>query len=135
MKNKVTLITPPDIFENSNKSVMVVDLTTQEQDDLSIWLGQFAGDFDINIYFYKGEPDISWLFHAINRSEFVYLNIDNHSDISHLLTSYILSKPNVWYNTNDNNLKSLYAHINQRQVSSVSEFFEKALNENRNSGL
>ena len=41
MKNKVTLITPPDIFENSNKSVMVVDLTTQEQDDLSVWLGEF----------------------------------------------------------------------------------------------
>jgi hypothetical protein len=135
MTNKVTLITPPDIFENSNKSVMVIDLTNQEQDDLSLWLGQYAGEFDINIYFYKGEPDIPWLFHAIAKSEFVYLNIDNHNDISRLLTSYILSKPNVWYHTDDNNLKGLFCHINQRFVNSVSEFFERALNENRNTGL
>ena len=130
MTNRVTLITPPDLFENLNKSILVVDLSTEEQDEISKWLGDFQGNFDINIYFYHGENDINWLLHAINRAQYVYLNIDNHSNISHVLTSYILAKPNVWYNTADKNLKSIYSYINQRYVSSVKEFFEKALNEN-----
>lgn len=130
MTNRVTLITPPDIFENANKSVLVVDLSSEEQDTVSAWLGEFQGNFDINIYFYHGENDISWLLHAVNRAEYVYLNIDNHSEIGHMLTSYLLSKPNVWYNTQDVNIKSIYSHINQRYVKSVKEFFEKALNEN-----
>jgi len=135
MTNKVTLITPPDIFENSNKSIMVVDLTDQEQDDLSLSLGSFEGDFDLNIYFYKGETDINWLFHAINTSQYVYLNIDNHSQISHLLASYILSKPNVWYTTKDLNTRELYSFINRKHVDSIQEFIEKVLDENRNTGL
>lgn len=135
MPNKVTLITPPDLFENSNDSIAVIDLTDDEQDNLSLVLGQFEGDFDLNIYFYKGEPEVNWLFHAVNTADHVYLNIDNHSEISHLLASYILSKPNVWYSTKDVNIKSLYSHINQRYVESIQEFIEKVLNENRNTGL
>lgn len=135
MPNKVTLITPPDLFENSNKSVMVIDLTTKEQDDLSNMLGAYQDDFDINIYFYNGEPEINWLFHAINRAEHVYLSIDKQSEISHLLTSYFLSKPNVWYHTDDENIKALFSHITNRYVTSITEFFEKALHENRHSGL
>jgi hypothetical protein len=129
MKNRVTLVTPPDTFENANKSILVIDLSEKEQDDLSKWLGECQDEFDLNIYFYQGEPDIPWLFHAVARADYVYLNLDNYSDIGHLLCSYILSKPNVWYTSGDKNLVSLYTHINQRYVNNVDEFLRKAINE------
>jgi hypothetical protein len=129
MKNRVTLVTPPDTFENANKSILVIDLSEKEQDDLSKWLGECQDEFDLNIYFYQGEPDIPWLFHAVARADYVYLNLDNYSDIGHLLCSYILSKTNVWYTSGDKNLVSLYTHINQRYVNNVDEFLRKAINE------
>lgn len=130
MTNRVTLITPPDTFENSNKSILVVDISELEQDNLSKWLGQCPKEFDLNIYFYHGEPDIPWLFHAIARANNVYINLDNYSDIGHLLASYILSKPNVWFTSTDKNLVSLFTHINQRYVDSIEQFLEKVMNEN-----
>ena len=130
MTNKVTLITPPDTFENSNKSILVVDLTDVEQDNLSKWLGEYENDLNINIYFYQGEPDIPWLFHAIARANYVFIDIDNYSDIGHLLASYILSKPNVWFTSSNKNIVEVFSHINQRYVESISEFLEKAINEN-----
>ena len=130
MPNKVTLITPPDTFENSNKSILVVDLSSPEQDNLSKWLGQYEKEFDLNIYYYQGEPDIAWLFHAIARANYVYINLDNYSDIGHLLASYILSKPNVWYTSTDRNLVALFSHINQRYVDTIDIFLEKVMNEN-----
>jgi hypothetical protein len=130
MANKVTLITPPDTFENSNKSLLVVDLTELEQDNLSKWLGEYEEAFDLNIYFYQGEPDIAWLFHAIARADYVYINIDNYSDIGHLLASYILSKHNVWFTSSNKNIVEVFSHINQRYVDSINEFLEKAINEN-----
>jgi hypothetical protein len=129
MPNRVTLITPPDTFENSNKSMLVIDLSDKEQNNLSQWLGECQEEFDINIYFYQGEPDIPWLLHAIARADYVYLNLDNYSDIGHLLASYICSKPNVWFTTSDKNLLSLFAHINQRYINSVDEFLRKVINE------
>jgi hypothetical protein len=129
MKNRVTLVTPPDTFENANKSILVIDLSEKEQDDLSKWLGECQDEFDLNIYFYQGEPDIPWLLHAVARADYVYLNLDNYSDIGHLLCSYILSKTNVWYTSGDKNLVSLYTHINQRYVNNVDEFLRKAINE------
>lgn len=129
MKNRVTLVTPPDTFENANKSILVIDLSEKEQDDLSKWLGECQDEFDLNIYFYQGEPDIPWLFHAVARADYVYLNLDNYSDIGHLLCSYILSKTNVWYTSGDKNLVSLYTHINQRYVNNIDEFLRKAINE------
>lgn len=130
MPNRVTLITPPDLFENSNRSITVIDLTEEEQDNLSLALGQFPGDFDLNIYFYKGEQDVTWLFHAINVADAVYVNIDNQTSLTQLLGSYILSKSNVWYSTKDVSLKTLYSHINQKHVDTIDDFIKKVLNEN-----
>jgi len=129
MPNRVTLVTPPDTFENSNKSILVIDLSDKEQNDLSQWLGECQKEFDLNIYFYQGEPDIQWLFHAVARADHVYLNLDNYSDIGHLLASYICSKPNVWFTTSDKNLLSLFSHINQKYINSVDEFLRKVINE------
>lgn len=135
MSNKITLITPPDIFENSNVGILTVDMNQADQDEVSTYLGEYDGDFELNLYVFNGEPDIPWLFHALNVSKYVYINLDSCKKISTLLAGYILSKPNVYWNSSDVNIKALYSHINQKTVNSVSEFFEKVLNERKNAGV
>jgi hypothetical protein len=55
MQGKITLITPPDIFENSNESILFMHLTDDEQDRVSKWLGKTTLKDNINIYLYITE--------------------------------------------------------------------------------
>jgi hypothetical protein len=118
----ITLITPPDIFENENQSILLMNITDQEQEETSLWFSKSSNTTPLNIYYYQGEPNISWLFYAIAASRGVYLNCDSDSDITKWLTSYILGKSNVWYKSSDENLNALMSHINQKQVKDIKDF-------------
>ena len=72
---KITLITPPDIFENSNTSILLVHLTDEEQDMASAWLGANEVPNDINIYLYNGEDNVTWFLYAMSRCEYKYINL------------------------------------------------------------
>ena len=67
MTGKITLITPPDIFENSNTSVLFAHITDEEQDVISRWLGNADFKTDVNFYVYSGEPNAMWFLYAMNR--------------------------------------------------------------------
>jgi hypothetical protein len=118
----ITLITPPDIFENENPSILLMNITDQEQEETSIWLGKSNISTPVNIYYYQGEANVNWLFHAISISQGVYLNCENNSDITKWLTSYILGKNNVWYKSSDKNFNALMSYINQKQVKDIKDF-------------
>ena len=51
MNGKITLITPPDIFENGNKSILLVNLSDADQDAVSKWLSESTFEQNLNIYF------------------------------------------------------------------------------------
>jgi hypothetical protein len=118
----ITLITPPDIFENENPSILLMNITEQEQEETSVWFGKTSISSPVNIYYYQGESNISWLFHAIAVSKGVYLNCDNDSDLTKWLTSYILGKSNVCYKSKDENFNALMSYINQKQVKDIKDF-------------
>lgn len=120
----ITLITPPDIFENENVSFVLMNISDQEQETASKWLGDQKIEKPINLYYYQGETDLGWLFHAIAISKGVYLNCDNNSDVTKWITSYVLGKSNTWYKTSDDGLKSLLTYINQRSVDNIETFLE-----------
>jgi hypothetical protein len=120
----ITLITPPDIFENENTSILLMNISDQEQEESSYWLGTHTVDKPINLYYYQGEPNMGWLFHAIAFSKGVYLNCNNDSDITKWITSYVVGKHNVWYKSDDVNLNNLLNYINQKQVKNITEFLE-----------
>ena len=120
----ITLITPPDIFENENTSILFMNISDEEQESASIWFSKSAVDKPLNLYYYQGEPDMSWLLHAVAISKGVYLNCNNNSDVTKWITSYILGKSNVWYKTDDANLKALMSYINQKNVNNINEFLE-----------
>lgn len=125
MKGKITLITPPDIYENSNYSILFIGLTEQQQEKASAWLGAIEDLPDCNFYYYQGENNPEWLLYALNRSDAIFLNLDTDSAIINVMDSYILGKPGVCYTTTDENLKSLISYINNQYVPSVENFLEK----------
>lgn len=132
MDGKITLITPPDIFENSNISILLAHLTDQEQDEVTEWLSNTSFDQDLNIYFYNGEPDVTWFLYALNRSDYKYINIDYVNYITQALSGYALGKSNTYYSTADSNLTQVYSHINSKKVSNVKEFLEGILGDQTN---
>ena len=129
MTNKITLITPPDYYENSNFSILFLGLTDEQQDTTSRWLAEHPIYPDTNIYFYQGEPTTDWLFYALNRSDVKFLNYDAGHAIISLMGSYILGKSNVYYTTKDENIKTLMSHISNNYIADVETFLEKIFND------
>jgi hypothetical protein len=48
-----------------------------------------------------------------------------------MLGSYILSKPNVYYATQNPDLKALMSHINNQYVPDVQTFLERVFDDNQ----
>lgn len=121
---KVTLITPPDFYENDTQSICLIGITEEEQDQISHQLGQLDSDTPLNIYYFQGENNMEWLLFALNRSDAIYINADAGTDLVKWMASYMLGKSNVWYTTSDVELKSLFSYINQRYVPDIKTFIE-----------
>lgn len=127
MKSKITLITPPDIFENSNTSILLCHLSDEEQDAVSKWLSQADVSKNINLYVYTDEATPVWFLYALNRCEYKYININGVNLLTQALGGYVLSRNNVYYRTDDTNLAAIYSHINSNRVNTVEEFLESIL--------
>ena len=127
MTLKITLITPPDIYENNNDSIMLLNLTEAQQTAATECLGQVDSEKEMNIYFYTDEPDVHWILHSMAASKYKYINADNAIGVSGLLLAYILSKPNTFYSSEDPNVSSVFGYINTNRVSGITEFFERTL--------
>lgn len=129
MNNKITLVTPPDFYENSNPSILLVGFDDAQQDQTSEWLGTNDFKSDINLYYYQGEDNIEWLLYALARSDRVFVNADCDYEVVQRLLSYMLGRPNVWYTTQNDELHQLFNHINGHFVNTVTEFFEGIFND------
>jgi len=127
MPIKITLVTPPDIYQNSNDGIFLVNLSEDEQTAATQWLGKFDTEQDINIYFYQGEIDVPWFLHSMSASKYKYIELNNTMDIGFMLASYLLSKSNTFYSGPNPSVLAVYNHINQNKVSNVVEFFERTL--------
>jgi len=130
MTIKITLITPPDIFENDNNSILLINLPETAQTEATAWFAKFDSDDDLNIYFYQGEPETEWFLHAMATAKYKYIDIDAVSGVSSWLAGYVLGKPSTYYACKDLNVASIYKHINQNHVDNVVEFLERTLGAN-----
>jgi len=132
MANKITLVTPPDFYENSNFSILFIGMTDKDQDDASTWLSKNETYPDCNFYYFQGENNREWLLYALHRSDAIFLNFNVDRAIINIMGSYILSRPNVHYTTVDDNIKALMSYINNQYTPDVTTFLEKVFNEQRN---
>lgn len=127
MDGKITLITPPDFYENSNTSVLFFNLSDEEQDAVSQWLSKSKIKNDLNFYVYTDEVNLPWIFYAFGRCEYKYINFDNMNFITQSLGGYLVARNNVFYKTNNENLASIYTHISGNRIHKIEEFLEKTL--------
>lgn len=123
MPAKITLITPPDIFQNDQESILFFDIDEEEQEKVIQWLTK--NDLTINIYFYQGEPNVPWVLHSLACATYKYVNTDNMSAVTSHLVSYVLAKNNVFYRTKDQNISELYSYINTNRVKDAVDFLER----------
>lgn len=131
MKEKIVLITPPDIFENSNLSVLFVHLNEQDQDIVSKWLAETEHKENMNFYVYDGQDNIDWFFYAANRCEYKYIDLDYANSITQNLASYMLGKNNFYYKTSNDNLAALFSFINNNRISKIETFLERIISGQR----
>lgn len=127
MDGKITLITPPDIFENSNTSILFVNLSESDQEIVSRWLSTEDIKEDLNFYVYSGEVNVSWFLYALSRCEYKYIDLNNTNYITQSLSGYMLSKSNVFYKTNDDNIGAVYSYINANRIKEIETFLERLL--------
>ncbi len=125
MQGKILLITPPDIFENSNESILFVHLNEKEQETVSKWLSDSKLEEDINFYVYDGESNTSWFLYALALCEHKYINLDEINSATQALSGYALGKSGVHYTTSNEELAQIYSYINQNRVDNVEEFLER----------
>ena len=131
MNGKITLITPPDFFENGNLSILFAHIDDQEQDFISRWLAENPVNKNINLYVYSGEVNVSWFLYAMNRCEYKYINIDNVNYISQALQGYVLTKNDVFYKTSDENLVGVFSHINPNRLTQVEDFLKRVFGDKK----
>lgn len=125
MNGKITLITPPDIWENENLSILLINLQDKDQIDTSEWLKTLDYQNDLNLYFYTGEENAVWFLYALARADYTFIDVDQYNLISNLLLGYVLGKSNVFYKTDNPNVTAVLSHINQNKVTKIEHFFEE----------
>lgn len=128
MKNKITLITPPDIFQNSSLSVLFIDINDKDQETTSDWFYKNDNEVDLNLYFYSADKDPQWLLNALNRCDLTYIDIDDLSLEPNLLLGYILSKPNVHFQCRREEYLKTLKLVNTNQVPDIRYFLDEILN-------
>jgi len=92
MNNKITLITPPDFFENESFSILFIHLSDDDQATVSEWLAKADLTEHVNIYFYDHEIDVPWFLHALARCEYKYIDLDGLNYATSALSGYIVGK-------------------------------------------
>jgi hypothetical protein len=117
--NKVILVTYPDYHHDKSKKVLLINTTSNEQEEVNSWL--LVNDIEITIYMYNNEDQIEWLLNVANQAETLYINVDNTTDLSYHYISYLVSLTNnVW-----NSTKLDYSIINKGKVSNINEYMAR----------
>ena len=129
MDGKITLITPPDIFENDSYSILFMHLSDEDQDIVSKWFKESSIKDNINVYFYNAIDQLDWLFYAIARCDYKFIDLNNLNSETGLLAGYILSKKNTYYKLESALDNKIYNYINQGRISNIQSFLESAFND------
>lgn len=128
MNGKITLITPPDIFENELTSILFIHLNDEDQNKVSDWFAKSNINENVNIYFFDKEIDVTWLLYALNRCEFKFIDLDGLNTITSVLCGHILGKRDLFYKTDDKNKAAVCQYINQNKVIDIESFLERVFN-------
>lgn len=129
MDGKITLITPPDFYENNNKSILFVNISDADQEKVTKYLSNIDIKESYNFYVFTNETNISWLLYAVSRSDYKFLDLDTENYIINILASYLLANNNFYYQTTDENFVAIVNHLNQNRITDIDKFLERIFND------
>lgn len=112
---KLNLITPPDKLFNDCYSVLLVYPSEAVKNELQEHIK--LQDKDVNVYLFQqddNEQDLDWLLSVCHLVDVVILDLDNSSPEVRKLASYIISKSNTYWLTNEPN--PLYTMLSVKQI-------------------
>lgn len=131
MKNKITLVTPPDFYENSSFSVLLINITDNDQETVTSWLSNSGIEDDLNLYYFNKDSDAKWLLSAVSKSDLVFFELDQICEVTAALSGYILSKSHVYYHTEYPSKSENIGLINSNRVPDVRFFLDEIFTESR----
>lgn len=129
MDGKITLITPPDFYENNNKSILFVNISDSDQEKVTKYLSNIELKESYNFYVFTNETNISWLLYAVSRSDYKFIDLDTENYIINVLASYLLANNNFYYQTTDENFVAIVNHLNQNRITDIDKFLERIFND------
>lgn len=154
---QITLVTPPDFFQNQNKSFCLINFSKRDKDSFADQLNLHMPNEDVTVYLWddnnfsvtdsvdKNTPgydayikewqhtqtnrDYNWLLNACRESSTVILNMDYISKPLMIWSGYILTLSKTHFiNSNEAEAKTLNV-LNRNRTESVPNLFKK-LNSN-----
>ena len=125
MTSKITLVTPPDYFENKNFSILFVGMSDKTQTEVSQWLKDHPIYPDCNLYVYQGDDNIPWLLYAKHRCSATLIDYDVSDANIVYMGSYLVGYSNVFYTTTNTAISDLLSHISNNFVPSTITFLER----------
>lgn len=108
----INLITPPDILYDQNTSILLVHPSQKIKEQLNEVLKDV--EQDINIYLYEAEDDEQWMLNLHRMCDYVVIDIDNCSQYTKSVVSYMISFNNTFWLTNGENL--YYNNISNKRI-------------------
>lgn len=122
---KINVITAPDVLHNDTLSFLLV----QPSPEIRSQFQNLVANFDIvtNCYLYDPEQteqiDIPWLLNVSAMVNFTIVDLDNLGPEERNFSSYLISKPNTFYLTNDNT--TLYNLISVNRIYNLDWLYEE----------
>lgn len=124
---KITIITPPDKIFNFNISYLLVRPSITVTQQFQSLLCQT--DEDINVFIYDSdEADIDWLLSVSCQADIIIIDVDNCDFITTQFITFMLSRPNAYYITNNEVIP--YELISKNRIYDLNGIVEQFNNNN-----
>lgn len=98
---EVTVITPPDFLANDNLKIVLIYPGVEVRKSINTILKNVNQDVDLYLYEDYQSQHIDWLLQRVLTCDITILDIDECTSIVKNLASYLISRKNVFYLTND----------------------------------
>lgn len=150
---QITLVTPPDFFQNQNRSFCLINFSKRDKDSFADQLNKHMPDEDITVYLWddnnfsvtdsveKNDPnyesylkewrhnqtnrDYNWLLNACKVATTVILNMEYISKPLMVWSGYILTLSKTHFINGNESEAKILGVLNRNRIESVPYLFQK----------
>tara|TARA_B100001287_G_scaffold276750_1_gene289174 strand:- start:3250 stop:3636 length:387 start_codon:yes stop_codon:yes gene_type:complete len=122
---KINIITPPDVVHNQSTSFFLIQPSVDVRDQFQNLMAKFEKPFNVYLYDPQTEDDLAydWVLNISKMVDFVILDVDQCEPIMRNLCSYLISLPNTFYLTNDE--QTPYNMLSVNRIFNLDWLYEK----------